>query len=63
LLVHLDIDQAAGALERAAPSFISSSSRSISMAAICWSRFHSHFSFRRRIARSLVTRSALWAKT
>jgi len=49
--------QAAGALVRAPPSFISSSSREISMAAICRSRFHSHFNCRRRIARSLVTRS------
>jgi len=45
------------------PSFISSSSREISIAAICRSRFHSHFNCRRRIARSLPTRSSLCAKT
>ena len=52
-----------GARARAAPSFISISSRGISMAASSRSRFHSHFSCRRRIARSLATRSALSAKT
>ena len=52
-----------GARDRAAPSFISISSRGISIAARSRSRFHSHFSWRRRIARSLVTRSALLAKT
>src|SRR4051812_21786886 len=61
-LVHLDLNQAAGALARAAPSFMSISSREISMAASWPSRFHSHFRCRRRMARSLVIRSALWAK-
>jgi len=42
---HFDIDQT--------PSFMSSSSRSSSMAAICLRRAHSHLSLRRRMARSL----------
>jgi hypothetical protein len=54
---------AVGARDRAAPNFISISSRDISMAASSRSRFHNHFSWRRRIARSLVTRSTLSAKT
>ena len=54
---------AVGARDRAAPSFISISSRDISMAASSRSRFHSHFICRWRIARSLVTRSSLSAKT
>ena len=54
---------AVGARERAAPSFISISSREISIAASSRSRFHSHFSCRLRIARSLLTRSTLSAKT
>jgi hypothetical protein len=61
-LVHLDIDQApCGA--RAAPSFISISSRGTSIAASSRSRFHSHVSCRLRIARSLLTRSTLSAYT
>src|SRR3954467_1505019 len=48
--------QAAGALARAAPSFMSISSREISMAASWPSRFHSQFRCRRRMARSLVIR-------
>ena len=64
-LVHLDIDQAhaVGARDRAAPSFISISSRGISIAANSRSRFHSHFSWRLRIARSLLARSTLSAYT
>src|SRR5437588_9848450 len=42
---------------------ISISSREISMAASSRSRFHSHFNCRLRIARSLLTRSTLSAKT
>jgi hypothetical protein len=51
--------QAVRACLRAAPRRISSSSRVSFMPASCWSRPHSHFNWRRRIARSLATRSAL----
>jgi hypothetical protein len=50
---------AVGARDRAAPSFISISSRDISIAASSRSRFHSHFICRWRIAHSLLTRSRL----
>jgi hypothetical protein len=45
------------------PSFISSCSRVIFISASSRRRRHGHFSCRRRIARSLRTRSALSAKT
>jgi hypothetical protein len=54
---------AALALSRAAPSFISSSSRFRRMAESSLSRPHSHFSLRRRIARSLLMRARLRAST
>jgi hypothetical protein len=53
--------QAEGALERAAPSFISLSLGETSMAASFVNRAQSHLSWRRRITRSLATRSALCA--
>ena len=52
--------QAVRACLRAAPRRISNTSRLSFMPASCLSRAHS---WRRRIARSLATRSALWAKT
>ena len=55
-LVHLDIDQApcgGVALARAAPSFISISSRETSMPVSSRRRFHNHFSCRLRIASPL----------
>src|ERR1700676_4275082 len=55
--------QATGALARAAPSFMRSSSRSRSMAAISLSRAHSHLSLRLRMARSLWMRARLCAST
>lgn len=55
--------QAAGALARAAPSFISNSSRVRLMAESSLSRAHSHFSLRRRMARSLAMRALLRAST
>jgi hypothetical protein len=55
--------QAVGAFERAAPGFVSSFSRASSIAAIWRRRFHNHFNCRRRMARSLATRSSLWTKT
>jgi hypothetical protein len=54
---------AALALARAAPSFMSSSSRVSSIAAICLRRAHSHLSLRRRMARSLWMRAWLCAST
>src|SRR5882762_10879377 len=54
---------AAGAWARAAPSFISNSSRLSVIIESCLRRAHNHFSCRRRIARSLATRLALSAKT
>src|SRR3974390_2243982 len=61
----LDRHQAPGDARLIAPppSFISSSSREISIVESCLSRAHNRFSWRRRIARSLPTRSPLWAKT
>jgi hypothetical protein len=50
---------AARALARAAPSFISSSSRVSFMACSYLSRAHSHFNWRRRIALSLAMRAWL----
>lgn len=56
-LVHLDPAgrHAVGARDRATPSFISISLREISKAVSSRSRFHSHFTCHRRIARSVVT--------
>jgi hypothetical protein len=55
---------AALALARAAPSFMTSSSRvRPSIASICLSRAHSHLSLRRRMARSLLIRAWLCAST
>src|SRR5580704_15580259 len=61
----LDRDQTPGGsgLIARAPSFMSSSSRESATVASCLSRAHSRFSCRRRIARSLATRSRLWART
>ncbi|WP_428538020.1 hypothetical protein [Rhodopila sp.] len=62
--VHFAVDQrqAPGARDRGT-RFISISSREISIAASSRNRFHSHFSCRLRIARSLAPRSTLSANT
>src|SRR5271155_4575239 len=64
-LLDRDVGQAPGdrSLGTSGPSFISNCSRVSFIAASSLRRRHSHFSCRRRIARSFRTRSALSAKT
>ncbi len=65
-LIHGDrvalVDEPAvpGSLGSITYRFISLSSRDTSIFASFFRRAHSHFNCRRRIARSLLTRSALW---